>query len=128
MPSSPARSRPDRTLETAIDRDCAAFGRDALPCIAGLDSAWPVLPQSCWPMRSRLGARCATAPSRRRWAARRRQTAHRYSLAEPSSYRPGVHHPPRGLRPASGCARPARMRVAATSPPARVFATARVRP
>lgn len=39
MPSSPARSRPDRTLETAIDRDCAAFGRDALPCIAGLDSA-----------------------------------------------------------------------------------------
>jgi hypothetical protein len=27
------------TLEAALDLYCAAFGRDALPCIAGLDSA-----------------------------------------------------------------------------------------
>ena len=35
----PAMPMQDRTLETAIDRYCAAFGRDALPCIVGLDSA-----------------------------------------------------------------------------------------
>ncbi|SDD97053.1 hypothetical protein [Belnapia rosea] len=39
MPRRAAMSRPDPTLERAIDRYCAAFGRDAPPCIVGLDSA-----------------------------------------------------------------------------------------
>ncbi|MBL6082682.1 hypothetical protein JMJ56_32480 [Belnapia sp. T18] len=39
MPRLTAMPVQDLTLETAIDHYCAAFGRDALPCIAGLDSA-----------------------------------------------------------------------------------------
>ena len=35
MPRRPAMPS---TLEAAIDLFCSAFGRDALPCIAGLDS------------------------------------------------------------------------------------------
>ncbi|WP_144404709.1 hypothetical protein [Belnapia sp. F-4-1] len=39
MPRCPTMPMQDRTLEVATDQYCAAFGRDALPCIAGLDSA-----------------------------------------------------------------------------------------
>ena len=39
MPRRPAMPVQALTLETAIDLYCAAFGRNALPCIAGLDSA-----------------------------------------------------------------------------------------
>ncbi|WP_043367325.1 hypothetical protein [Belnapia sp. F-4-1] len=39
MQPRPTMPIQDRTLEVAIDRYCTAFGRDALPCIAGLDSA-----------------------------------------------------------------------------------------
>ena len=39
MPRHPAMPMPAPTLETAIAAYCATFGRDALPCIAGLDSA-----------------------------------------------------------------------------------------
>lgn len=39
MPPRPTMPMQDCTLETAIDSYCAAFGQDALPCIAGLDSA-----------------------------------------------------------------------------------------
>ena len=39
MPRRAATPVQDPTLETATALYCAAFGRDALPCIAGLDSA-----------------------------------------------------------------------------------------
>ncbi|CAA9276000.1 MAG: hypothetical protein AVDCRST_MAG27-3413, partial [uncultured Craurococcus sp.] len=50
----------------------------AMRCLASPVSTvpWPVLPRSCWPMRSRLGTRCDTAPSLMRLEGRSPQKAH----------------------------------------------------